>query len=229
MPACGAGTLCSAGRCVSACNPPCRGHQYCVEPGVCQAPVKPGARQHDGFLVRAGPGILSANLRAGSQTPSRDLADHTLTAGLSFDVGEAVLEDLILRVRMQGSVGFFNNSSFGGDVVPLFGGIGGGADYYFMPLNLYVGGTVSLVGASTSQVNNLDLPPDERNNHIRHSGPGVGLDFDLGKEWWVTGNWGMGFALRFRYLNMAPANVGLGREGRLTSVQGGLMFTATYN
>jgi hypothetical protein len=57
----------------------------------------------------------------------------------------------------------------------------------------------------------------------------LGLDLDVGKEWWVSGNWGLGLSLRFRYIDVAPANVGFGRDGRLDSFQIGLSFSATYN
>jgi hypothetical protein len=228
-PACRPGFLCLSGGCVTACNPRCSNHEYCTETGVCRTRIKPGAHRHDGPLLRAGGGPLIASLTANSLNASRDLTDQTVTGNISVDGGGAVIENLIVRGRFQGSVGYLGHSPFGGDVIVLYGAMGVGADYYFMPINLYVGGTLSLTGASVSQINNLDLPPEQRNNHVRHSGPGFGLDFDIGKEWWVSGNWGVGLAFRMRYLDMAPSSVGLDRQGRLTSFQYGLMFSATYN
>jgi hypothetical protein len=228
-PACRPGFLCLSGHCVTACNPRCSGHQYCTETGVCREKIKPGARQHDGLLARAGGGVMISSLHANSLNASRDLSDRTATGNISVDGGGAVVENLILRARFEGSLGYLGNSPFGGDVIVTYGAMGIGADYYFMPINLYVGATVMLAGASVAQVNDLDQPPDQRNNHAFHSDAGFGFDFDLGKEWWVSGNWGLGLALRMRYLDLPPGSLGFGREGRLTSLQFGLMFSATYN
>jgi hypothetical protein len=193
-------------------------------------PLEAGFRQHDGLLIRATSGLFSTGLRADSGSKHvSDLKDQTVTVNLTFDAGAAVTDNLIVRGRLDGNVGGFKDSPFGGDVGLLFGAIGAGVDYYFMPINLYVGGTLSIAGATVAELNDLKKPKDERDNHTRTSKAGVGIDLDVGKEWWVSGNWGLGAALRLRYLDMAPANVGLGRDGRLTSFQAGLQFSATYN
>jgi hypothetical protein len=167
--------------------------------------------------------------RADSGTESQGTLTETgVAGGLAVDVGAAVIDNLIVRGRLSGGWELMRDGAFARDLDAafVFGGLGVGADYYFMPLNLYVGATIGLAGVTL-----VEGKLDERDRAARslHSKTGVALDLDVGKEWWLTGNWGLGVGLRLRYQSVPPANIVPGSDGALTALQIGLMFTATYN
>lgn len=150
-----------------------------------------------------------------------------MAIGMGIDIGSAVVENLVLRGRIRGAVSYYRRGSFGDNVLFSFGTVGAGVDYYFMPINIYIGGTVSVAGVTRT---------DE--DYVNRSKAGLGLDFDVGKEWWVGNRWGIGLALRATYIDVAPANILVAsgiypdaEEGhpRLRSVHVGLQFSATFN
>jgi hypothetical protein len=184
---------------------------------LCEPIPDLGGQEHKGLLVRATTGYGFGTLAAG------DVHEPSLMLGLGVDVGSAVIENLIVRGRMRGMVSYFADNDFGENVLYSFGTFGVGVDYYFMPINIYIGGTLSVAGISRTV--------EER---INRSKAGVGLDLDVGKEWWVGRRWGIGLALRASYLDVAPANILQvsriePRDARLRSVHVGLQFSATFN
>ncbi|HEX4355582.1 MAG TPA: hypothetical protein VHZ95_21800, partial [Polyangiales bacterium] len=139
-----------AGRCVESCK---------VAGAHCAIEHAPGFRRHDGLMVRETSGIFSTSLRAHSNDRRSDLKDQTVTGNLTVDVGAAVIDNLIVRGRIEGALGGFKDSPFGpGHTAALFGMLGAGADYYFMPINLYVGGTLGVAGVTIAEINDLDKP-----------------------------------------------------------------------
>jgi hypothetical protein len=66
--------------------------------------------------------------------------------------------------------------------------VGGGLTYYFMPVNLYLSGSVGIGSL------HLDSDLSEKDTDS-----GVAVDFTLGKEWWVGNSWGLGLAGGFSY------------------------------
>jgi hypothetical protein len=85
-----------------------------------------------------------------------------------------------------------------------------------MPANIYLGVTLSLVGATRSH-----------DDHALHSKAGGGVDLDLGKEWWLGNHWGVGLALRATLDQVGGANIE--PDGSLRSFHVGLQFSATYD
>jgi hypothetical protein len=175
-------------------------------------------------LFRATSGFAIGSLRVNTDA-GRTLNSTGVTTGSTLDLGGALVDNLILRGRLASGLEFLSDTPFGYRVGVVGGQAGAGADYYFMPVNIYVGATLSLAGITVVE----QASADDKHVDVRHSQAGFGLDLDAGKEWWVTGNWGLGVALRARYLNLGAAHIAAGAEGRLTSLQLGLHFTATYN
>ncbi|MCB9515438.1 MAG: hypothetical protein R3C71_02905 [Candidatus Krumholzibacteriia bacterium] len=88
--------------------------------------------------------------------------------------------------------------------------VGGGATYYFMPVNLYVSsslgfGRLDLEGGSTDA--------------------GFAMDFTLGKEWWVGERWGLGLAGSLGFHDIPEKDADNNWKG--SSV--GIRFSATMN
>jgi len=171
--------------------------------------------------------LAVSSWRVDSGLEQRGVLKETGAVGAgAVDVGAAVVDNIILRGRLSAGWELMQDGPFARDrdAAFVYGMLGAGADYYFMPLNLYVGATLALAGVSLVEVETRNRPA-----HALHSKAGVGFDLDVGKEWWVTGNWGMGVALRVRLLSLAPANIARGSDSALTGLQVGAMFSATYN
>jgi hypothetical protein len=167
---------------------------------------------------------------------------------LALGFGGAALENTAAKLKLSGrSVGF--SAAFGGAITPnliLYGelvahfvseyqfenngysansqntlnvvGAGPGVAYYFMPLNLYLSGTFLLQKAAESNPNDNDRSSDITNQ-------GVGCSLMVGKEWWVSTDWGLGIGVEF-FLGSAKSN---DYDSSWTSKAATVMFSATYN
>lgn len=97
-------------------------------------------------------------------------------------------------------------------------GIGPRLIYYFMPANFYLSGTVGLCrfSATTNSVSaSTDIGPVAR--------------FALGKEWWVSSHWGLGFSgILTLATNNDPSNNSSNRF-TLTTWATSMGFSATLN
>jgi hypothetical protein len=99
------------------------------------------------------------------------------------------------------------------------GMLGIGASYYFMPLNIYVGGTLGIGAASFT----------DSSNHSASSRAGFAIELDCGKEWWVSDNWGLGVALRLSHASVPPGDIQPNSPSQLGATGFGVLFSATYN
>ena len=96
-------------------------------------------------------------------------------------------------------------------------GLGPGLAYYFMPLNLYLSGTLLLQQVQLSDSN-------DSSNSVALTNTGIGCSLMVGKEWWVSDNWGLGVALQ---LLLAGAKDRDGTEWDSGALA--VLFTATHN
>ena len=253
VPACRTGYLCMEGQCVSACNPPCAAWERCTANGECvaRAPVFPeaeapvtapepaadaDAERHDGFMLRMA-------LTFGASRTTESFVTETLgstefvysgfSVAFSLDLGAAPIEDLVIHGRFAGFVNPSPNLSQDGDDLGELNGIslsanlfGVGVSHYFMPINVYVTG---VVGPSWLSVSADDDGQDERMS----TDLGIGFNLDVGKEWWVSDNWGLGVAGRF-WLTALEHDSDLGTSGTgvsavdYTFLGFGVSFSATY-
>lgn len=93
---------------------------------------------------------------------------------------------------------------------------GGGATYYFMPQNIFISGTLGLGGFSITTGD--DTVTTQK---------GFGLFCKIGKEWYVSRNWDLGFNFSFNYTNVNN-NVETISE-KLSGFSAGIGFNATFN
>jgi hypothetical protein len=248
-PLCRPGFLCREGQCISACNPPCPGGQRCspnaqcvidAPPAEAQAPAyqqplyaspepEPpmprfltGAERHDGFMLR-----FTLGFGAGISTIDPEASDTLKLTGASgtfgVDIGGALDENLVLHGRLASFQIVDPNLSVNGDDV---GGtndltataylIGPAISYYFMPANVYITAAVGLSWLTLEYMGDQSDPTDV----------GIGLNFDVGKEWWVSYNWGLGIAARFWWSHMKDSSSGIDSNVTFTGVA--LLFSATY-
>lgn len=146
-------------------------------------------RTHDRFYLRMLFGGGYTNMKANSKP------ETTLDGGsmwVSVALGGEIGENLILYGETFGTTVFGPTLRYGEveqeadeDVATSYSGIGPGIAYYFMPANLYVSGTATLAKMTLKQ----------DNERIAETEMGFGLNAVIGKEWWISDNWGLGLAV----------------------------------
>lgn len=248
VPACRDGYTCVEGKCVEACNPPCAAGSHCTGAGEClpdappppppsytttppaypEAPPEetvfegpdPGAERHDGFMFRVALGFGGGV--ASDKAGSREFVYSSPGASFSFDIGGAPLENLVIHGRLADFVIVNPSVSIDGmdtgtaeDVSLDALLIGPALTYYFMPINLYLTGAIGLSYLS------MDDGTDTSSSDV-----GFGLNFDVGWEWWVSANWGLGVAGRFWFTGLTDKSGSVSEDWSFLA--SGLLFSATY-
>lgn len=176
VPNCRDGFVCHAGRCLSACNPPCPPEQRCTTDGQCVAPAAQSL-----VPAQAPPRYDSSQLydretQPQMSAPSRQTRPHR---GLVMGAGL----DLLLGGSGTGAIsvdGSSESDTFDYDLDTSFG-LHGTFGYRF--------GVVSLAGRLRWFTSQLDEAPDDADRFVH---------FDLGPE--VTFHIGLGRAKRVEIL-----------------------------
>jgi len=199
-------------------------------PAQAQAPAEKGRHEHDGLMFRA---ALGAGYAAGTwdavaidafgNTGKLDLAG---AAGFfSVDIGSSIAGSLVLHARLSDvsvisptvSVDGSEMGDLSKDASLTFYLFGPAATYYLMPANVYFTLALGLAQAAV----------DTGAGDTGASGEGFGLEVDVGKEWWVGDNWGIGAAARFSFASL-PYDLADGSSTRLGGLGFGVLLSATY-
>ena len=190
-------------------------------------PVPTGVQEHDGFYLRAtlGPAYLS--------TAGDGSLDFSASGGgLSFSVaiGGAVATNLVIYGVLYGAGAAGPTYEAGGasvetgsDVTLSYGGLGVGLSYFLMPANVYFAGSIALVNAQLES---------ELETIITDSKVGFGARLLVGKEFWISDNWGIGFAGELMLGSSSgglAAGSAVDTKERFTTFGAGVHFSATYN
>lgn len=182
-----------------------------------KSPEKHGGMPHDGVFLRLTAGF------GGAAASNQDVdSDFSGSAGLfSIDLGGTVGESLALHGRFSQHAMVDPNLSVGGtergeldDSLVGFTLLGLGLTYYF-PSDMYL---TAVLGAS---VGSLDTPEYELQSET-----GWGGAFDVGSEWHVGGDWGLGVAGR---LEIHSVPTGDDDDARFSGVAFGVLFSATVH
>lgn len=198
---------------------------------LCFIPAAPAhagaARTHDGFFLRlsAGGGTAGSKIEVSSADSTIGAASVDLsgTAGdLNLAIGGMVQPNFAVHATIFG----WSVSDPDADVTlgslaasgtlngtATMSAIGPGVTYYFMPVNIYVSGSL---GLGTFRLTG-DVEGETKS--------GFAMDLTLGKEWWVGENWGLGLAGGFTYHSVPDKDVSENWSG--TSFA--LRFSATMN
>ena len=168
---------------------------------------------HQGLLLRFTAG-------AGGAAADDDLNDVTLSGGagsFSVDLGGSVAPSLALHGRLALNSMFEPSVSESGaytgdldDTSLTFALVGLGATYY-LPSNLYLTGVVGLSRASFQLYGN---EYDALN--------GIGVMGDIGYEWPIGGDWGLGVAARIEFHSVS------GDDERLSTAGLGVLLSLTH-
>jgi hypothetical protein len=182
----------------------------------------PGDRTHDRFYLRLSLGLGGVNSSAEANAVKEELSGGGLS--LSVAAGWAVARNLIVfgeLLRFTGDKpsrtinGFERSQSKVGNA--NLDGLGVGGLYYFQRLNIFVGGSLAL--SHFRYQGNIDGDTQETKG-------GLGLHAMVGKEWWVSAQWGIGAALQ---LMTASGKDKVMPDAVWNSGAGGVAFFATYN
>jgi hypothetical protein len=229
VPACRSGFTCLSGRCVSSCNPPCSSGDVCTGAGECvaasaepersdaaiEAPAN-GAHRHDGFFLRL---TLGAGGGAVGLDAKNNASDTSIAGGgwaSSLDIGASNGDNLAIFGRLReaslADPGVYVDGDKIGDAdatVITQGMVGGGISYFIMPLNMYLGAAIGFAVIS----GRYERPG--RATRKYNGDVGFGFDAEIGKEWWVADDWGIGIAARLSIAEVpggdsAPPDANLG-------------------
>jgi hypothetical protein len=175
-----------------------------------------GVHTHDGFY-------LNLDLGLGYEQTKIDTDPEITFSGLagqfSVAAGAALTPNFVLAGRLWGVSVFEPDVEVEGlgsgtaeDVTLSLNGIGVDLTYYFQPVNVYVTVTPSLVRATLDD-----------GNSSGSSDYGFGARFAVGKEWWVSDNWGIGLNAQAAFAS--PEDEGV----KLPSAWFGVGFSATFD
>jgi hypothetical protein len=180
-----------------------------------------GFHSHDGFYFRVQPGIGFTSLSSTKGGVKTTLGGGGFSTGGA--IGGVVAHNLVLfaaifntsAVDPDVKVGGTSTASPIGEIV--LQGFGPGVAYYFEPINLYLSGTVAIARFWANDTNG---------NQLDTSKIGLAFELQVGKEWWVSRDWGLGVALGLVGGSMKDQN-----DPTLTWSAGAFsfLFSATYN
>ena len=191
---------------------------------VVTAAFADGPEQHSGFYMRMhlGPAYTSMSAElAGSEVEVKGSGG---TFGVA--IGGAVTENLIVFGEVFDDITSsptmeIDGTEFetSGDLAAGVVGMGPGIAYYFVPVNIYVSGTLAFA--------KLTFQEDGEETGATEYGPGVSLM--VGKEWWASQNWGLGVAAQVFAGSMKDEEEFGGEEVTWSARAFAIAFSATYN
>lgn len=173
-----------------------------------------GSREHDGFFLQ---------LQLGGAFQSLSFRDDAVTVsgsgtGFNVAVGGAPIPNFVIFGELFSQVAFSPSIEQNGwtattnsDVSLSFTGMGPGVAYYFGPSSFFVSGTLSYVTAS------FEGPGGKA------TAKGAGVRLGLGKEWWLSDQWGLGLAGNYYVASVSD------EFSDLTASCFMLSLSATYN
>jgi len=174
-----------------------------------------GVRKHDGFFLQMQYGGAYQDL-------SQNDADMSLSGGgasLSIAIGGTPAENFVIFGEVSAQLAVDPELEMRGqryrssqDVSLGFSTIGPGIAYYFGESKFFLSG---MIGAARAT---LEGPTGSV------TAGGFGGRFGLGKEWWVSDQWGLGLAA-----NVYRAAVTDSVDAELSTTAFALSFSATYH
>lgn len=193
---------------------------YAYPPPPYQQPPPAGAYEHDGFYLRLHFGIGYLRVTGGLDKQER-YEGQSGTLGIA--AGGMVTRNIALFGTFVASIADSPSYTLNGTdlgTVPgsagLFG-LGGGIVYYVEGANVYLYGAAAGV--------QLDLS-DANDNTVYETKFGLGFQLGVGKEWWVSDNWGLGVAGELVGASMPDKN---DSSVKWTGGSFSVLLSATYN
>jgi hypothetical protein len=176
------------------------------------------AHRHLGFYLRLDAGLGGFD----SELNTQDQSVHGGAGSFGVAIGGALTENLILAGHLFGLGSSNPDVTVGGASFTTsrttvgLGGAGAELTYYFMPINLYLSGTLGFTRLYTT------IDGNDSQSQL-----GAALELAVGKEWWVSPHWGLGVAGQL-YLSGNKDNTSASSPTWGTGAFV-IAFSATYN
>jgi hypothetical protein len=171
-----------------------------------------------GLFVRVAPGYGMATTTLAAPGYKQEIIGPAVAVDVA--VGVVIVEDLVLHGTVYGTLTSNPDSQvqtakseIDGDLLGTAFGIG--LTQYFMPANFYVSASG---GAGRHKF-------DFEDGSGFDTDYGLFVDVSIGKEWWVTGSWGLGLAGGFQYHSFGDPELAANWKGLTYN----LRITATLN
>ncbi len=184
-----------------------------------------GVHQHDGFFLRFHAGAGSGNVveEFGS---AGDMKFTGLAGVFRLQIGGSIADNLVA----YGELGAFvisdpelewnEISGTMEDVNLSISDFGAGLTYYFMPSNIYLSGTFTISkNKIESTVNDISASTES----------GIGGYLAIGKEWWVSAEWGLGVAGFYYFSQATDKDDFANAEYDIKNSVFGIVFSATFH
>jgi len=178
---------------------------------------------HKGFYLSTSLGIVGGSIN--SEIPNAIKSKYSGT-GMNFDIklGGAIKENLILHATIISSavagptikVGNAPNVDAPSDFTIAEAMIGAGLTYYIMPENIFISGSLG-IGQFTVADDNDSATTDK----------GFSMQLKVGKEWWVSTNWGLGISASYMKTNLKNSLGDINED--IDSNRFALSFNVTFN
>jgi hypothetical protein len=191
-------------------------------------PFPPGDFDHDRFYMRLhlGPALLRASYpKAGGKRIYSSIG-FTLGGALGYTVAHNLIlfgEGQLTVISDPGPELWGGSDRIEGYNL-LLTSMGPGLAYYWDPLGLLFSGALVFPRLKFTKRPQQD-GPIYSGDAIVKTRFGVGADLLVGKEWWVSPDWGLGAALQ---LHISSTKVE-GEDARMTTTALSLLLSATFN
>jgi hypothetical protein len=179
-----------------------------------------GVHEHDGFFLRLTGGIGHSSTTediSGTEVKMSGLATIT-----NIGIGYAIVPNLIISGTIFGNTVSSPTVEVDGEELGDANAelqdtaMGVGVTYYFMPYNAFLSASVA-AAFMTAKSYGQEIDTDT----------GWGVEAMVGKEWWVSDNWGIGAAAHVFFTSVPDE--GDDETYHLDTLSLGVLFTATYN
>jgi hypothetical protein len=196
-----------------------------VPPGYAPTVVStssPTVHTHDGFYLRLHVGPAFTKI-SGTDSFGTTTEYSGGGASLGISMGGALSDSVVLFGTALGSAADnalvktngFNSGHLDGSINVF--GLGGGMAYYFVPHNVFISG--ALMGMTFQLA-------DSQGKDYYTTKSGLGAELMIGKEWWVSDNWGIGLAGEVIGASMKDKD---DDTLKWSSSSFGVVLSATYN
>ena len=199
------------------------GYGYPPPAGYPMAPPESleGFHAHDGFFLQVHVGISATGFSSKQAGVKTNYAGGGISSGAA--IGGVIAHNLVLYAAFFGTDTANPDKQVAGTSVTSdlgeigVGAFGPGLAYYFERCNLYLSATFGLAGLTAN---------DGGGVKVDSAKSGAAFDFMVGKEWWVSRDWGLGIAGELMAASLKDKNT----PGLTWSASGlSILFSATYN
>ncbi|HEY3370685.1 MAG TPA: hypothetical protein VGK10_07550 [Prolixibacteraceae bacterium] len=196
-----------------------------------------GTHQHDGFYLSLGAGPVMGPVTANGMNANATIRSTVRMSGpggmFDFKIGGEVRKNLLLHATIlsnalagpsvKSTLVDFNSTTEKAPNTFIVGEemAGVGITSYVMPANILVSGSIGFGRFSYT---------DQENSASDYkTKPGVSFQLKVGKEWWVSRNWGLGLGVTYGRTTSNLKN-DLGEVvKKYDSRRFGVLFNATFN